>query len=123
MKSFKVAVMIFLVFLLASEAWALAPVRPKGAEGGVKAEGVKKSQDPRTAPAPVSPVRKVTEFVQKIEGGVLYTQGGQYKLAGVKVLDLTKSPKVADPKKVPKKTAELTFVNDQLQEVVIRQRR
>jgi hypothetical protein len=122
MKSFKVAVMILLVFLLAFEAWAMTPVQPKGAEG-VKAEGVKKSQDPRTAPAPVSPVRKVTEFFQKIEDGVLYTQGGQYKLAGVKVLDLTKSPKVADPKKVPKKTAELTFVKDQLQEVVIRQRR
>jgi len=39
------------------------------------------------------------------------------------VLDLTKSLQGSDPKKVPKKTAELTFVNDQLQEVVIRQRR
>ena len=122
MKSFKVAAMILLVFLLAFEAWGSARVQPKGEEG-VKAEGVKKSQDPRTAPAPVSPVRKVTEFVQKIEGGVLYTQGGQYKLAGVKVLDLSRSPKVEDPRKVPQKTAELTFVNNQLQEVVIRQRR
>jgi hypothetical protein len=122
MKSFKVAAMILLVFLLAFDAWAFAPVRPQGTEGE-KAEGVKKSQDPRTAPAAVSPVRKVTEFVEKIEGGVLYTNGGQYRLAGVKVLDLTKSFQGSDPKKVPKKTAELTFVNDQLQEVVIRQRR
>ena len=122
MKSFKVAAMILLVFLLAFDAWAFAPVRPKGTEGE-KAEGVKKSQDPRTAPAPVSPVRKVTEFVEKIAGGVLYTNGGRYRLAGVKVLDLTKSLQGSDPKKVPKKTAELTFVNDQLQEVVIRQRR
>jgi hypothetical protein len=122
MKSFRIAAMILLFFLLAFEAWAMTPVRPKEPEG-VKAEGVKKSQDPRTAPAPVSPVRKVMEFVQKIEDGVLYTQGGQYKLTGVKVLDLTNSPKVEDPTKVPKKTAELTFVNDKLQEVVIRQRR
>jgi hypothetical protein len=122
MKSFKVAAMFLLFFLLAFDAWAFAPVRAKGTEGE-KAEGVKKSQDPRTAPAPVSPVRKVTEFVEKIEGGVLYTNGGQYRLPGVKVLDLTKSLQSSDPKKVPKKTAELTFVNDQLQEVVIRQRR
>ena len=122
MKSFKVAAMFLLVFLLSFDAWAFAPDRPKGTEGE-KAEGVKKSQDPRTAPAPVSPVRRVTEFVEKIEGGVLYTNGGQYRLAGVKVLDLTKSPQSSDPKKVPKKTAELTFMNDQLKEVVIRQRR
>jgi len=122
MKSFKVEAMILLVFLLALDAWAFGPVRPKGTEG-VKAEGVTKSQDPRTAPALVSPVRKVTEFVEKIEGGALYTNGGRYQLAGVKVLDLTRSPQKSEPKKVPKKTAELTFVNDQLQEVVIRQRR
>jgi len=122
MKSFQVAAMFLLVFLLSFDAWAFAPDRPKGTEGE-KAEGVKKSQDPRTAPAPVSPVRRVTEFVEKIEGGVLYTNGGQYRLPGVKVLDLTKSPQSSDPKKVPKKTAELTFMNDQLKEVVIRQRR
>jgi hypothetical protein len=114
--------MVLLVFLLSADAWALTPAGPKGGEKA-QAEKVKKSQDPRTAPAPASPVRKVTQFVQKIEGGVLYTQGGQYDLKGVKILDLTRPLKVADPMKAPQKTAEMTFVDNQLREVIIRQRR
>ncbi len=122
MKAFKFAAAMFLVIFLAGEAWPLMTLPSKGGDG-VKAERAKKSLDPRTAPAPTSSVRKVTHLVDKIEDGVLYTRGGEYSLKGVKVLDLTQPPKETDPRKIPKKTAEMTFVNDKLEEVVIRQRR
>jgi hypothetical protein len=71
----------------------------------------------------VSPVRKVTQLVEKIEGGVLYTREGQYSLSGVKVMDLTADPKDVRTGSKPKKTAEMTFLNNKLHDVVIRQRR
>jgi hypothetical protein len=97
--------------------------------GGSKAfapppgEAVKKEPEDRKAPSPASQVRRVTKLVNRIEGGVLYTETGQYKLDGVKVRDYTRNLKAGDPEKMPKKTAEMTFVNQRLKEVVIRQRR
>jgi ketopantoate hydroxymethyltransferase len=94
-----------------------------GAAEGVKAEKVLKSQELKKSPAPASRVRKATEFVKKIEGGVLYTEGGRYSLNGVKVIDSTQEGVVSHPGRNPKKTAEMTFINNQLKEVVIRQRK
>ena len=111
-----------LLLVWAWAAWGAMPVGTGGAEG-VKAEGAKKGRELRKTPAPVSTVRKATEFVKKIEDGVLYTEGGRYSLTGVKVMDSTQDQKVAQPGKKPKKTAEMTFVNNQLKEVVIRQRK
>jgi len=62
----------------------------------------------------VSPVRKVTEFVEKIAGGVLYTNGGGTDWPSEGARFDQESPG-SDPKKVPKKRPKLTFVNDQLQ--------
>jgi hypothetical protein len=43
-------------------------------------------------------------------------------MAGVQVLDLTPNIKAAGREGMPPKTAEMTFVNNRLREVVIRQR-
>lgn len=101
-------------------AWGGMPAGPGGAEG-VKAEKVNKGQELKKVPAPVSRVRKTTEFVKKIEGGIMYTEGGRHSLSGVKVIDLT-NQKAPSTKKMAKKTVEMTFVDNQLREVVIRQR-
>ena len=111
---------IFLA-LNSAEVWAWVAVGDNP-EGGARVEGPKKAQDSKKAPSAVSSVRKATQFVKKIEGGVLYTEGGQYSLSGVKVIDLTKPQKGVKPGRMPKKTAEMTFLDDQLHEVVIRQR-
>jgi hypothetical protein len=88
----------------------------------VTGDGGKKEQEIKKSPSPASQVRRVTMLVNRIEGGVLYTETGMYSLDGVKVLDLTRNLKSGDPGKMPRKTAEMTFVNQQLKEVVIRQR-
>ena len=111
-----------LLVIWAWAAWGSMPAGPGGAEG-VKAEKVNKGQELKKAPTPVSRVRKATEFVKKIEGGVLYTEGGRHSLTGVKVIDSTQDQEVAHPGRNPKKTAEMTFINNQLKEVVIRQRK
>jgi hypothetical protein len=116
---------ILLVFLavtcLSLEAWTATPGPSRGNEG-IQGEKIRKSQEEKKPPAPKSSVRRITQLVKKIEGGVLYTQKNQYSLAGVKVLDLSPKPKGAEVKGMPKKTAEMTFLNGQLREVVIRQR-
>ncbi len=104
--------------------WAAMPGKQMPVKGA-KVEGPRKAREATTAdPTKGKPVRIVTEFVKKMEGGVLYTEGGQYSLSGVKVIDLTKGRKDAvRAGNMPKQTAEMTFLNNQLQEVVIRQRR
>jgi hypothetical protein len=106
---------------LGLEARASAPGPSRG-NVGVQAEKAGKSQEEKKAPAPKNSVRRITHFVKKIEGGVLYTEKNQYNLSGVKVLDLSPKPKNTTMKRMPKKTAEMTFLNGQLREVVIRQR-
>lgn len=111
------------IFLLGSAtgAWAAMPA-PAKAVVGAKIEGTRKTREGKTAPAQVNSVKKMTEFVKKIEGGFLYTEGGRYSLSGVKMMDFTSKRKTADLKSLPKRTAEMTFINQQLREIVIRQR-
>ena len=119
---FFVAIMVA-VFLagLGGEAGALTPGGP-GNSPPAKKEGVQKEPEVKKSPAPANSVRRVTKLIKKIEGGILYTETGQYSLAGVQVLDLTKNIKAAGGEGMPPKTAEMTFVNNRLREVVIRQR-
>ena len=116
-------VILIAVFLAGvwGEAGALTPGGQK-ISSQVKGEGVQKAPDMKKSPAPANSVRRVTKLVKKIEGGILYTETGQYSLAGVQVLDLTKNIITAARERMPQKTAEMTFVNNQLKEVVIRQR-
>ena len=104
--------------------WNAGAVMPgdSRATASVPGDGVKKEQEIKKSPSPASQVRRVTMLVNRIEGGVLYTETGMYKLDGVKVRDLTRNLKSVDPGKMTRKTAEMTFVNQQLKEVVIRQR-
>ena len=88
----------------------------------VKGEGLRKEREVTKGPAPAISVRRVTKRVEKIEGGILYTETGRYSLAGVRVLDLTRDIGGSRREGMPKKTAEMTFVNNQLKEVVVRQR-
>lgn len=116
--------MIWLSFFLicsASPLWGAMPAGKKVVEGR-KAEEARKAEDSKKAAPSAGSVRRFTEFVKRIEAGVLHTEGNQYNLTGVKVMDLTGDGKIANPGKTPKKTAEMTFVNNQLREVVIRQR-
>jgi hypothetical protein len=106
---------------LGLEAWATAP-GPSRENVAVQGEKARKSPEEKKASAPKNSVRRITHFVKKIEGGVLYTEKSQYNLSGVKVLDLSPKPKNTVIKRMPKKTAEMTFLNGQLREVVIRQR-
>ena len=85
-------------------------------------DGAKQEREITQSPSLASQVRRVTMLVNKIEGGILYTETGQYKLDGVNVRDWTRNLKATDPGKTPKKTAEMTFMNHRLKEVVIRQR-
>lgn len=117
----KILLVLLVVTCLSLEAWTATP-GPSGGNQGIQGEKVMKSQEEKKTPAPKSSVRRITELVKKIEGGVLYTEKNQYSLTGVKVLDLSPRPKQADVKGMPKKTAEMTFLNGQLWEVVIRQR-
>ena len=103
-----------------SVVWGVMPAAPKGTVGA-KVEAPNKVQELKKAPGAVSSVKKVTHFVKSMEGGVLTTEGGQYSLTGVKVIDLTTDRKQTSLKRMPKKTAEMTFINNQLSEVVIRQ--
>jgi hypothetical protein len=116
-------VILIAVFLAGTwgEAGALTPGGQK-ISPSVKGEGVQKEPEVKKSPAPANSVRRVTQLVKKIEGGILYTETGRYSLAGVQVLDLTKNIKAAGREGMPQKTAEMTFVNNRLREVVIRQR-
>jgi hypothetical protein len=117
----KILLVLLAVTSLGLEAWAATP-GPSPGNDGIQGEKVRKSPEENKTPAPKSSVRRITELVKKIEGGVLYTEKNQYSLTGVKVLDLSPRPKDANAKGMPKKTAEMTFLNGQLREVVIRQR-
>ena len=105
-----------------SVVWGVMPAAPKGT-GGSKVEASNKAQELKKAPGALSSVKKVTHFVKSMEGGILTTEGGQYSLTGVKVIDLTTDRRQTSLKRMPKKTAEMTFINNQLSEVVIRQRK
>ena len=121
MLSFKLIWMsVFLIYCV-SEAWGAMPAAKRAGERD-RVEEAKEAQDSKKATPPIHSVRRFTEFVKKIEGGVLYTERNQYDLTGVRVMDLTRNRNVGNPGKMPKKTAEMTFVNHQLREVVIRQR-
>jgi len=104
--------------------WDAGAAMPGGSNvpAAIQGDGAKKEQEIKKSPSPASQVRRVTMLVNRIEGGVLYTETGMYKLDGVKVRDLTRNRKSVDPGKMIRKTAEMTFVNQQLKEVVIRQR-
>jgi hypothetical protein len=117
-------VLVLLAVFLAGawgEAGALTPAGQK-ISSQVKGQGVQKEPGLRKNQAPTNSVRRVTKLIKKIEGGVLYTETGQYSLAGVQVLDLAKNLKTAGQEGMAQKTAEMTFVNHRLKEVVIRQR-
>ncbi len=116
-------VVLIAVFLAGvwGEAGALTPGGP-GISPPAKGDGIQKEPEMKKSPAPANSVRRVTKLVQKIEGGILYTESGRYSLVGVQVLDLTKNLQAAGLEGMPQKTAEMTFVNNQLKEVVIRQR-
>jgi hypothetical protein len=125
MWTFRVVLVIVVGVFLAyggSVVWGAMPVVPKGT-GGNKVEAPNKGQELNKAPGTAISVKKVTHFVKSMEGGILTTEGGQYSLAGVKVVDLTQERKAPSVEKRPKKTAEMTFVNNQLTEVVIRERK
>jgi hypothetical protein len=104
--------------------WDAGAVMPGGSNvpAPIQGDAVKKEQEIRKSSSPANHIRRVTMLVNRIEGGILYTETGIYKLDGVKVRDLTRNLKSGDPGKMPRKTAEMTFVNQQLKEVVIRQR-
>jgi len=91
--------------------------------GEANVVGPTKARELKPGPATGSPVRKITQLVEKIEEGVLYTRDGRYSLSGVKVLDLTEDPGDVRLEIMPKKIAEMTFLDNKLHEVVIRQRR
>lgn len=76
--------------------------------GEANVPGPKKTQELKPGPATGSSVRKITQLVEKIEGGVLYTREGRYSLSGVKVLDLTEDPGDVRMESMPKKIAEMT---------------
>ena len=116
-------VIMIAVFLAGvwGEAGALMSAGPR-ISPPAKGDGIQKEPEMKKSPAPANSVRRVTKLVKKIEGGILYTETGRYSLAGVQVLDLTKSLQATEREGMPQKTAEMTFVNNQLKEVVIRQR-
>ncbi len=104
--------------------WDAGALTPGGGVSSPAAgAGAKKEQEmKKSPPVSVDRVQRVTMLVDRIEGGVLYTQTGQYLLEGVKVRDLTRNSKTGAPARIHMKIAEMTFVNEKLKEVVIRER-
>ena len=97
-------------FLVCSTPGFGVTVVGRNAETGEKA-------DEKTEPA--VRVSKSTELMEKMEDGILYTEKNQYKLSGVKVIDLAKGKKNRETLKGRKRIVELTFVEKALKEVVI----
>jgi len=64
-------------------------------------------------------IKRATEFVQKIQNGVLYTDKNRYDLKGVKVIDHADSKQVSEPSEGRKRVAEMIFLNDILSQVII----
>lgn len=118
---FKILLVFLVIAFFGLECWATMSGPSRG-QVGIQREMVRKSPEEKKTAPPKSSVRRITEFLKKIEGGVLYTERNQYSLAGAKVVDLSPRSKKAEVKGMPKKTAEMTFLNGQLREVVIRQR-
>ena len=115
---------ILIAAFLFGACWDAGAIMPGGSRAPVPVPGggVKKEQPTNPPQSSADQVQRITMLVDRIEGGILYTETGQYNLSGVKVRDLTLNLKPGDPRKAPKKTAEMTFVNQKLKEVVIRQR-
>lgn len=64
----------------------------------------------------VAKIKKVNEFMVKIEDNVLYTEKSKYNLRGVTVVNLIRGKNISTGKK---KVVELIFVNERLREIVI----
>ena len=121
MRFFGVILIAFFLAGVWGEAGAVMSGGPR-VSPPVKGDGIQKEPELKKSPAPANSVRRVADLIKKIEGGILYTETGRYSLAGVQVLDLTKNLKAAGREGMVPKIAEMTFINGQLKEVVIRQR-
>jgi len=87
--------------------------------GDVKANSESQSETPKKAVENTNQLRRATELVLKIQDGVLYTDKNRYDLKGVKVIDHAEDAKVRWPSDGRKRVAEMIFLNDTLQEVII----
>jgi len=67
----------------------------------------------------VGTIKRVTEFMIKVEGGVLYTENNRYNLSGVKILDRSKDNQMTPTIQSEKKIVEMIFFDDRLQQVLI----
>ncbi len=67
----------------------------------------------------VNKIKKVNEFLDKVQNGVLYTEKNRYSLNGVSVIDrreIKVSKQVRDSRK---RVVEMTFVDGVLKQVII----
>jgi hypothetical protein len=90
---------------------AIAPVKPTQKVGEI----------PKRVDEKSARIKRVTNFVLKIEGNVLYTENNRYNLSGVKILDLRKDKQISSTTVGQKNIVEMIFIDDQLHKVVIRQ--
>jgi hypothetical protein len=87
--------------------------------GDAKQSPGSQGETPKKVPENTNKIKRATELVQKIQNGVLYTNKNQYDLKGVKIIDHLEGNRVAEPSDGRKRVAEIIFVNDTLQEVII----
>ena len=64
-------------------------------------------------------MKRTTEFVQKIEKGILYTDKNRYDLRGVKIIDHADTKQGSGPSDGRKRVVEMIFLNDILSRVII----
>lgn len=67
----------------------------------------------------VNKIKKVNEFLDRVQNGVLYTEKNRYSLNGVRVIDqrgIKVSKQVRDSRK---RVVEMTFVDGVLKQVII----
>ena len=98
------------LLFLSSPVSAITPAKPSQNQG----------ETPKRVDQKASRIKRMTDFIQKIEGGVLYTENNRYNLSGVKILDLRKGDQVNAAASGQKNTVEMIFIDNQLHKIVIR---
>lgn len=64
-------------------------------------------------------IKRVNEFLDRVQNGVLYTEKNQYSLSGVNLIDQRETKVSKQVRDSRKRVVEMTFVDGVLKQVII----